>query len=163
MSYLTGGRGMRLDPPKSPQTGDTRQWVRSLLHHAVSSEMLSTAPAPISPAAASAAPSAAALAALKALTKLLHDGRATHPVGEDAPGTTEQWRGQLLGVLGNASEGCVRPVCGYMFKANDICYNCLDCQADPTCVICQDCFDRSDHTGHQVRETRECDRVEPPS
>ncbi|EQC42851.1 hypothetical protein SDRG_00570 [Saprolegnia diclina VS20] len=41
-------------------------------------------------------------------------------------------------------------VCGYMFKHNDIAWNCRDCQMDDTCVLCQTCFQRSDHTGHQV-------------
>ncbi|OQR83852.1 hypothetical protein ACHHYP_14200 [Achlya hypogyna] len=43
-----------------------------------------------------------------------------------------------------------RRVCGYMFKHNDIAWNCRDCQMDDTCVQCQACFQASDHTGHQV-------------
>ncbi|RHY87693.1 hypothetical protein DYB37_001270 [Aphanomyces astaci] len=41
-------------------------------------------------------------------------------------------------------------VCGYMFKNNDIAWNCRTCQMDDTCVQCQPCFQNSDHTGHEV-------------
>lgn len=38
-------------------------------------------------------------------------------------------------------------VCGYVFREGDIAYNCRTCQADPTCVLCQPCFDDSNHEG----------------
>ncbi|ETW07910.1 hypothetical protein, variant [Aphanomyces invadans] len=41
-------------------------------------------------------------------------------------------------------------VCGYMFKNNDIAWNCRTCQMDDTCVLCQPCFQNSDHAGHEV-------------
>ncbi|KAG9408155.1 E3 ubiquitin-protein ligase ubr2 [Aphanomyces cochlioides] len=41
-------------------------------------------------------------------------------------------------------------VCGYMFKNNDIAWNCRTCQADDTCVLCQTCFQNSNHEGHEV-------------
>ncbi|GBG29941.1 E3 ubiquitin-protein ligase UBR2 [Hondaea fermentalgiana] len=40
--------------------------------------------------------------------------------------------------------------CGKLFREGDLAYNCLTCQVDSTCVICQECFDESDHTGHEV-------------
>ncbi|CAM9192647.1 unnamed protein product [Ascophyllum nodosum] len=41
-------------------------------------------------------------------------------------------------------------VCGYVFKRGDIAWNCRRCQVDSTCVQCDACFRRSDHTGHPV-------------
>ncbi|CAM9398431.1 unnamed protein product, partial [Phaeothamnion confervicola] len=41
-------------------------------------------------------------------------------------------------------------VCGYVFKRGDIAWNCRDCQSDGTCVQCDACFRRADHTGHEV-------------
>ncbi|CAN0561831.1 unnamed protein product, partial [Ectocarpus sp. 12 AP-2014] len=41
-------------------------------------------------------------------------------------------------------------VCGYVFKRGDIAWNCRKCQVDSTCVQCDACFRRSDHTGHPV-------------
>ncbi len=43
----------------------------------------------------------------------------------------------------------VRP-CGYVFKQNDIAWNCRTCQTDSTCVLCDTCFHASDHEGHDV-------------
>ncbi|OQR90247.1 hypothetical protein THRCLA_09396 [Thraustotheca clavata] len=43
-----------------------------------------------------------------------------------------------------------RRVCGYMFKQNDISWSCRDCEMDETCVLCQTCFQNSNHEGHQV-------------
>ena len=43
-----------------------------------------------------------------------------------------------------------RRPCGYVFKRGDIAWNCRTCQADPTCVICDDCFRDSNHEGHEV-------------
>ena len=40
--------------------------------------------------------------------------------------------------------------CGYVFKRGDIAWNCRTCQADNTCVICDECFRHSDHEGHEV-------------
>jgi len=40
--------------------------------------------------------------------------------------------------------------CGYQFKRGDICWNCRTCQVDNTCVLCDACFQASDHTGHHV-------------
>ena len=37
-------------------------------------------------------------------------------------------------------------VCGGKIHSS---WGCLDCQADPTCVVCGDCFDESKHKGHR--------------
>lgn len=29
-------------------------------------------------------------------------------------------------------------------------FKCLDCEMDTTCVICEDCFLASDHSGHRA-------------
>lgn len=31
----------------------------------------------------------------------------------------------------------------------DVGYQCLDCQKDSTCIICAQCFEKSDHKGHR--------------
>ena len=43
----------------------------------------------------------------------------------------------------------VRP-CGYVFRSGDIAWNCRTCQYDNTCVLCDTCFQQSDHEGHDV-------------
>jgi Putative zinc finger in N-recognin (UBR box) len=52
----------------------------------------------------------------------------------------------------SAALGTQRPhrPCGYIFKRGDIAWNCRSCQTDPTCVICNDCFQQSQHEGHEV-------------
>ena len=36
------------------------------------------------------------------------------------------------------------------FVRNDIVWICRDCQKDETCVLCNDCFQGSNHEGHDV-------------
>lgn len=43
-----------------------------------------------------------------------------------------------------------RRPCGYVFARGDIAWNCRTCQTDATCVICDDCFRKSNHDGHEV-------------
>ena len=43
-----------------------------------------------------------------------------------------------------------RRVCQHPFRKNDIVWVCRTCQSDETCVLCHECFSRSDHTGHDV-------------
>ncbi len=40
--------------------------------------------------------------------------------------------------------------CGYVFKRGDMAWNCRTCQTDSTCVLCDSCFQASDHIGHEV-------------
>ena len=32
----------------------------------------------------------------------------------------------------------------------DVAWRCMDCEKDPTCIICKSCFEKGDHTGHRV-------------
>lgn len=58
---------------------------------------------------------------------------------------------ELLKTVSNSNQTLqTRRPCGYVFKRDDIAWNCRNCQADPTCVICDDCFRHSDHEGHEV-------------
>ena len=41
-------------------------------------------------------------------------------------------------------------VCAKTLKAGDVAWKCEDCEKDPTCIICSDCFNKSDHEGHRV-------------
>ena len=43
-----------------------------------------------------------------------------------------------------------RQVCQYQFKKNDIVWICKSCQQDDTCVQCNECYMKADHTGHEV-------------
>ena len=41
-------------------------------------------------------------------------------------------------------------VCCYLFKVGDLAFNCAQCQAHTTCVLCEKCFRNSNHDGHDV-------------
>ena len=42
-------------------------------------------------------------------------------------------------------------VCAKPLKSGvDVAWKCEDCEKDPTCIICKECFEKSDHTGHRV-------------
>ena len=43
-----------------------------------------------------------------------------------------------------------RQVCQYQFKINDIVWICKQCQKDETCVLCNNCYQKSSHIGHEV-------------
>lgn len=74
--------------------------------------------------------------------------------------TIKQWADAL--VLGSTTQSLAKALaqlpqptaagrpCGYVFKRGDIAWNCRQCQQDPTCVICDNCFQASDHVGHEV-------------
>lgn len=42
-------------------------------------------------------------------------------------------------------------VCGKLLTSGMVGYSCLDCQMDPTCIICKECFELGDHTGHRFQ------------
>jgi hypothetical protein len=42
-------------------------------------------------------------------------------------------------------------LCGKVFEHGDIAWRCKDCEKDPTCIMCQECFEKSDHTGHRTQ------------
>jgi Putative zinc finger in N-recognin (UBR box) len=42
-------------------------------------------------------------------------------------------------------------ICRKLLKTKvDVGYQCLDCQKDPTCIICAGCFEKSNHKGHRI-------------
>ncbi|RLN70558.1 hypothetical protein BBJ29_008063 [Phytophthora kernoviae] len=53
-------------------------------------------------------------------------------------------------ILGKLTRTARKRVCGAIFSADEIAYSCRNCQLDTTCVMCKDCFTRSDHAGHDV-------------
>lgn len=58
---------------------------------------------------------------------------------------------ELLGTLMSNTPGlATRKVCQYQFKKNDIAWICKNCQSDETCVLCNACFQNSNHEGHEV-------------
>lgn len=47
-----------------------------------------------------------------------------------------------------------RGVCAKYLKSGDVAWKCLDCQKHNSSIICKECFDNSDHTGHRVQLKR---------
>uniref|UniRef100_A0A7N6F9T1 E3 ubiquitin-protein ligase n=1 Tax=Anabas testudineus TaxID=64144 RepID=A0A7N6F9T1_ANATE len=45
------------------------------------------------------------------------------------------------------------PLCGHVFKVGEPTYSCRECAADPTCVLCMQCFLSSIHKDHRYRMT----------
>ncbi|XP_061522003.1 E3 ubiquitin-protein ligase UBR2 [Phycodurus eques] len=45
------------------------------------------------------------------------------------------------------------PLCGHVFKVGEPTYSCRDCAADPTCVLCMQCFLGCVHKDHRYRMT----------
>ena len=43
-----------------------------------------------------------------------------------------------------------KAVCAKIFTKSDIAYKCFDCEKDPTCVICKECYEKGSHKGHRV-------------
>ena len=48
------------------------------------------------------------------------------------------------------SIGTGKTVCGKILKSKDIGFKCMDCELDATCIICQECFEKSNHKGHRT-------------
>ena len=44
-------------------------------------------------------------------------------------------------------------ICGAKFKVGEPIYRCKECSFDDTCVLCVNCFNPKDHTGHHVYTT----------
>ncbi|XP_037094529.1 E3 ubiquitin-protein ligase UBR2-like, partial [Pollicipes pollicipes] len=42
-------------------------------------------------------------------------------------------------------------MCGKVFNNGDPTYSCRDCEQDPTCVLCADCFKQSAHRQHRYQ------------
>ena len=68
------------------------------------------------------------------------------PPGPIDPGTNPM---ALVSEAAEAASGGSTSACGYIFKTGDIAWVCRTCQADDTCVLCQECFAASDHEGHE--------------
>eukprot|EP00919_Chromeraceae_sp_WS-2016_P025064 GHVR01059302.1.p1 GENE.GHVR01059302.1~~GHVR01059302.1.p1 ORF type:complete len:140 (-),score=33.64 GHVR01059302.1:32-451(-) len=49
--------------------------------------------------------------------------------------------------------GC-RGACTVQWESDNIAFKCLDCEMDPTCAICCDCFFNSNHDTHAWRMIR---------
>ncbi|KAJ8609246.1 hypothetical protein CTAYLR_008064 [Chrysophaeum taylorii] len=63
------------------------------------------------------------------------------------------WRGEKKNpyrALAELRASTATSACGYVFKHGDIAWNCRTCQKDNTCVLCDACFQRSAHVGHEV-------------
>ena len=43
-----------------------------------------------------------------------------------------------------------KSVCAKLITTTDTIAECLDCQADPSCIICMECFKNGNHKGHKV-------------
>ncbi|GAB6018583.1 hypothetical protein CHUAL_000274 [Chamberlinius hualienensis] len=56
---------------------------------------------------------------------------------------------QALEMLKGSENPPIR--CGKVFKVGEPTYSCRDCGADPTCVLCVDCFKTSGHQNHRYR------------
>jgi hypothetical protein len=54
----------------------------------------------------------------------------------------------LKEVLGSSSK--LNGVCGKVLTVNDSGWKCLDCELDPTCIICTECFEKGNHKGHRI-------------
>ncbi|KAL4469920.1 hypothetical protein ABPG72_006560 [Tetrahymena utriculariae] len=50
----------------------------------------------------------------------------------------------------------IKVYCGKILKINDVGYKCYDCEMDPTCIICKDCFEKGDHRGHRTVIQKGC-------
>ncbi|CAB9520261.1 protein ligase UBR1 [Seminavis robusta] len=57
---------------------------------------------------------------------------------------------QALEMLQACASASPRKVCQYPFKKNDIVWMCRTCQADETCAMCHECYNDSNHEGHEV-------------
>jgi hypothetical protein len=58
----------------------------------------------------------------------------------------------LFSVIGKKNKG----VCGKILKKNDVGFKCLNCEMDPTCIICKECFEKGNHKGHRVILQQSC-------
>ncbi|EAR98722.2 N-recognin zinc finger protein (macronuclear) [Tetrahymena thermophila SB210] len=50
----------------------------------------------------------------------------------------------------------IKVYCGKILKINDVGYKCYDCEMDPTCIICKECFEKGDHRGHRTVVQKGC-------
>lgn len=55
----------------------------------------------------------------------------------------------LSSIFAGESSGGTR-VCGKILTSKDVAFKCLDCELDPTCIICLECFEKGNHKGHRI-------------
>lgn len=53
-------------------------------------------------------------------------------------------------IISELKKNAKRKICQYQFQKNDIVWICKNCQVDDTCVLCNECFQNSNHDGHDV-------------
>lgn len=89
--------------------------------------------------------------------KVLLEGRVLFPSNAEKQrylskllAAVDRVEGDPYHVLDGMKSFCPKQVCQYQFKANDIVWICKQCQKDETCVLCNECYQESDHTGHEV-------------
>ena len=84
----------------------------------------------------------------EAESKLLHDLTAVvtgDPRQDPPPPPSVTF--ERITAIGSLSP---RQVCQHHFRKNDIVWVCKTCQSDETCVLCNACFNDSNHEGHDV-------------
>ena len=68
-------------------------------------------------------------------------------------------------ILQQLNSGTQMGVCAKQMNYGDVAWRCLDCEKDPTCIICSECFEKGDHEGHRVQLKRNvggcCDCGDP--
>ncbi|XP_077493255.1 E3 ubiquitin-protein ligase UBR2-like isoform X3 [Amblyomma americanum] len=47
-------------------------------------------------------------------------------------------------------------LCGRVLKSGEPTYLCRDCNLDPTCILCVDCFKSSEHKNHKYKMSMSC-------
>ena len=70
-----------------------------------------------------------------------------------APPADQDWKlAEARGAVDGAeyTEAARGKRCGHIFKHEEATYFCRTCTTDATCVLCQRCFEASDHEGHHV-------------
>ena len=45
-------------------------------------------------------------------------------------------------------------ICAKSLEYGDVAWCCMDCEKDPTAIICSACFDKGNHEGHRVQLKR---------
>ncbi|KAL4461527.1 hypothetical protein ABPG74_016151 [Tetrahymena malaccensis] len=66
----------------------------------------------------------------------------------------EEYKKQFNQQTASRASRVVKPVCGQNLK-EVISYHCFDCFEDRKAIICEDCFEQSDHYGHRYYSQKE--------
>lgn len=65
---------------------------------------------------------------------------------------TENFKPHLINLKKQAES--LQRICAKSLSSNDVAWKCETCEMDPTCIICVECFEKSNHEGHLVRLQR---------